>query len=542
MADKKVIALELTLDSNKGQESVKSFKQRLKEANAELFTMAEKFGETSTEAANAAKKVALLKDTMGDAKALAETFNPDKKFVALGGAIQGVTAGFSAFTGAMGVLGDESKETEKLLLKVQSAMALQQGISGIIGSVDAFRLLGNTIKTQVVSAFSTLKSAIITTGIGALVVAIGAVVYAFNEMADAAENAAEAEKQLAEETEKFASISLKSEEGFAKRKRDLALANAKTEEEKFKIEQQYRSDLYNAKSRFYNELKNQDSEAAIAILDQQKEIANEAAIAKIEEQKRLGKISEDAAKEARKKLEEANKKAAEKRKEDEKKEIEDTKAFLKEKLKAGDDAFEQETIQYDNAALLRTDDLNARTAYNQMWMDAEYETEVAYSDMLRAQAEARKTIAQKEKEQRIQLAQDTANALGALSEVIGKETIAGKALAVAQALINTYQGISKGVSMGMPWGIPSIVAASATGFKAVRDIIAVKVPGKSSGSSAPNLSTTIAPLQPQARNTTLDQASINSIGNAANRAFVVESDITNNQEKIRRINRLARIN
>jgi hypothetical protein len=542
MADKKVIALELTLDSNKGQESVKSFKQRLKEANQELFTMAEKFGETSTEAANAAKKVALLKDTMGDAKALAETFNPDKKFVALGGAIQGVTAGFSAFTGAMGVLGDESKETEKLLLKVQSAMALQQGISGIMGSVDAFRLLGNTIKTQVVSAFSTLKSAIITTGIGALVVAIGAVVYAFNEMADAAENAAEAEKKLAEETESFESRVLNMTQASLKNKKDLAVASAKTDKEKFELEQKYREQNYALTIEAYNNLTDKGSEYAKKLLQQADDIATEGKIARINYNNGIAKADEEAAKEARRKAEENAKKNAEKTKEQQKQDIADVKAFLKEKLKAGDDAFDQETIQYDNAALLRTDDLNARTAYNQMWMDAEFETEVAYSDMLRAQAEVRKTIAQKEKEQRIQLAQDTANALGALSEVIGKETIAGKALAVAQALINTYQGISKGVSMGIPWGIPSIVAASATGFKAVRDIIAVKVPGKSSSSSAPNLSTTIAPLQPQARTTTLDQASINSIGNAANRAFVVESDITNNQEKIRRINRLARIN
>ena len=120
--------------------------------------MAEKFGATSTEAINAAKKVASLRDAIGDAKALAETFNPDKKFVALGGAIQGAVSGFSALQGASALFGEESKDLEKTLLKVQSVMALQQGISGIFGAIDSFKLLANTIKVNVVSAFSTMKN------------------------------------------------------------------------------------------------------------------------------------------------------------------------------------------------------------------------------------------------------------------------------------------------------------------------------------------------------------------------------------------------
>jgi len=49
---------------------------------------------------------------------------------------------------------------------------------------------------------------------------------------------------------------------------------------------------------------------------------------------------------------------------------------------------------------------------------------------------------------------------------------------------------------------------------------------------------------PQAATTRLDQGSINAVGNAASvgRAYVTETDMTNNQEKVRRINRAARIN
>jgi hypothetical protein len=44
------------------------------------------------------------------------------------------------------------------------------------------------------------------------------------------------------------------------------------------------------------------------------------------------------------------------------------------------------------------------------------------------------------------------------------------------------------------------------------------------------------------QSTRLDQAQVNQIGNAAARAYVVESDVSNGQERINRLNRAARIN
>ena len=51
-----------------------------------------------------------------------------------------------------------------------------------------------------------------------------------------------------------------------------------------------------------------------------------------------------------------------------------------------------------------------------------------------------------------------------------------------------------------------------------------------------------APLAAQATTTTLNQGQINQIGNVAARAYVVESDISGNQERVTRLNRAARIN
>jgi hypothetical protein len=149
-------------------------------------------------------------------------------------------------------------------------------------------------------------------------------------------------------------------------------------------------------------------------------------------------------------------------------------------------------------------------------------------------------------EQKIALAQQTADALVAVSSILGKETAAGKALAISAALINTYQGISAGVKLGFPAAIPAVALAAATGFSAVKNILATKVPGTSSSGagniSSPNLNAAapISPAQPQAATTNLSSQTINAIGNQAVRAYVVENDVTSNQQRIAAIQQRAR--
>ena len=105
MAEKKVIELEIKTDS------VKSLKSQLREAQALVGELSDKFGATSQEAINAAKRAAELKDAIGDAKALTDAFNPDAKFNALSSSIGGALNGFQAFEGALGLVGVDRKST-----------------------------------------------------------------------------------------------------------------------------------------------------------------------------------------------------------------------------------------------------------------------------------------------------------------------------------------------------------------------------------------------------------------------------------------------
>jgi hypothetical protein len=188
MAENKTIQLDV--ETNLG-----SLRTQLKNAQAEVAILSEKFGATSTEAANAARKAAELKDRIADAKALTDAFNPDAKFNALSTSIGGVLNGFQAFEGALGVMGVESEDLQKTLLKVQSAMALSQGLQGVMEAKDSFIQLGSVVKNSF-AAMTAAGRAFALTGIGLVVTAIGGLIYAYQTMNDEAEQAANQQKAL----------------------------------------------------------------------------------------------------------------------------------------------------------------------------------------------------------------------------------------------------------------------------------------------------------------------------------------------------------
>jgi hypothetical protein len=258
---------------------------------------------------------------------------------------------------------------------------------------------------------------------------------------------------------------------------------------------------------------------------------------------------------------EASKEAAAKRKAENDKRLADEKQFSADLLKNQQDR--RKLLQQDNlisqkqlAKDKKEEDEKAKTEkekedndrINAQMKVVSTTTNFALQG-IQKQQEAAKASVQIDKltsEQKIALAQQTASALTAVSDILGKETAAGKALAISAALINTYQGISAGVKLGFPAAIPAVALAAATGFSAVKNIIATKVPGASSGGggnmTAPSLSAAapIAPPQPQAATTNLSSQTINAIGNQAVRAYVVENDVTSNQQRIAAIQQRAR--
>ena len=196
------IDINLNVNAEQADKSLGSLKRQLREAQQDVQTLADKFGATSAEAVNAAKRAAELKDRIGDAKSLTEAFNPDAKFKALSASLSGVAGGFAAYQGAMGLVGVESKDLEKQLLKVQSAMAIAQGFQALGEARDSFKQL----KAVAIDAFNGIKTAIGSTGIGLLVVAAGALYAYWDDIKAAVSGVSEEQKKLNAASQKNADI------------------------------------------------------------------------------------------------------------------------------------------------------------------------------------------------------------------------------------------------------------------------------------------------------------------------------------------------
>ena len=185
MAEKRTIELEI-------QDNSKSLKQQYKEAVAELQKVSAQYGETSKEAVKAAQAAAQLKDQIGFSKDLVEAFNPDAKFKAVEGAVNGVMNGFQAFTGGMALLGVESEKVQEALLKVQSVMALTQGINGLMEARDSFKQLG----TVAVNALKGIKTGVAATGIGLFLIAVGTIAAYWEDIKEAVNGVSEEQAKL----------------------------------------------------------------------------------------------------------------------------------------------------------------------------------------------------------------------------------------------------------------------------------------------------------------------------------------------------------
>ena len=545
-----IIGVKVQVDASDVGKSVGSLKQQLREAQNEVNTLSEKFGATSKEAINAAKKAAQLKDAIGDAKALTDAFNPDQKFKALSSSLAGAAGGFAALQGAVGLFGNKAEAVEKTLLKVQSALALSQGLEAVGNSIDSFKVLGSVVKDSVSKAFGTLRSAIISTGIGALVVGVGLLIANFEtvkkvvlnfipglgKLADFVGNlvtkftdfvgiTSEADRVL----EKLSKTNAKANENIEARVKLLTAQGGK-EKEIYALQKEANANETNALRERLKLTGTLTEEEAKRF----RELKVENAVLDEAEKKRIADRNAEAAKVA-----------ADKQKE---------KDRIKAEYEEGQNLIRREK---ELAANLTTTQILGVTAAGK---DALVQTQVVAKGVSNAiivsateQADAKKKLTDYEKQleqqkfdAQVGLAQQSLSIIGGL---VDQNSAAGKAIAVTQAIINTYQGASKAIAQGGIFGPVAAAATIAAGLINVRKIISTKIPsatggGNVGGGSTPAIDTaapipSTAPIQNTI--TQLNQQSINQMGSATGRAYVVESDITNQQEKIIRINRAARL-
>lgn len=304
--------------SKTGTEGFKSLRTQIKEAKTEAQGLAQKFGETSKEALNAQKKVAMLTEEMNDFNDRVKALNPEAKFTAAANSIQGMIGAVQGVTGALQLFGGESEQVEKIAQKLQGALNLAQGINSVMGLKDAFANLKvslglatvaqeamTTAEVAGTTATRGLTAALASNPFTAAAVAIAAVVAAVVAYTAATEDNTEAVDINNKETEEaienqrrlaeaYENTSIASSRSIQDQRLKLALARGQIDELQAKLEQ-----LELNRQRAVQEFIKQYGDDIVGIAEINKKFGLEAQLIRAEEAaKKIKNTSKEASVEA----------------------------------------------------------------------------------------------------------------------------------------------------------------------------------------------------------------------------------------------------
>ena len=366
-----------------------------------------------------------------------------------------------------------------------------------------------------------------------------------NQAAKVADMRAKADKiernllvRRAELENEIAQLRLKSrqEEQFSAEERRQALLDAQAlEDELLEKETTYlqlRADAQALENTFARSNKqNLDDEARLkaAVIQQEARRTNAARAT----QRELNRINSEIQREEKARLDEIEKA----REEANKREIEQAKEKQKLLDQFRIETEEQQLQREEEEALLELERLEANEAEKQQVREF-------YADK-RATLQQQAIDDQLKQEEilRNQTIALTAQTFGQIANILGEQSKAGKAFAVAQALINTYQGITAGLALGFPASIPAVAFASATGFGAVKDILSTNVqsPSAGGGGSAANSARQQQQAQAPSFNIVGDSGTnqiadvLGQNAQTPQRSYVVSGEMTSQQELDRNI-------
>jgi hypothetical protein len=177
----------------------------------------------------------------------------------------------------------------------------------------------NTANTAGKALGITLSTLLAASGILAIVAAVDILTTAWDNFSKKAERAEEAQKKLNDSLLKRSKVALDAESANVKRSGDLLIAQAKARganaDEIYKIEQSNKKLLLESQQIYYNDLKNKDSDEAIAAINNIKNTQNEIKVAEANFQAdKLEKSKQAAQKFAEKTKAETDKEIADRKK------------------------------------------------------------------------------------------------------------------------------------------------------------------------------------------------------------------------------------
>ena len=559
----------------------------LSRALKEYQDIALKAGETTPIGRQALAEAGELKDRLLDLKGAIKTTGQDG--LALQGSLQlggGIVAGFGAVQGVMALVGSESEDLQKTLVKlqaVQATLASVEEIRSVLEKESALRIMAVTVAEKaraaatVVSTFVTngstlalkaFRVALIGTGIGAIVVLLIAAADAMGLFGDSADDTAKKVDKLNEATEKQNDLINKNNQAIDERtQRDILRAKiaGKTEADIIQIEK-------DAQTEKIKNLLNY-SQQADAAFDKIRGI-KEASAEQVEAAK---KRSEEAYSELQKaqternitvlekeleladKVREIEKAAEEKRKEKAKKDAAELKRINDERIQSEYEARADALLLFE-----KLDEEEKNLKYKKIADEAEALIVAMNNESILAEEKKKqrdKEIAEeiRIRDAKVQIANDLQSTLTDLGNLIindsAKAVKFNKAMALIQIGIDTATALSKALSVtqspspdnvatgGLAGvakyaGIAAMIFANAAKAKQILSSgnAAGSAPTLGGGGSAPTQA-----MQTQAPQTPGRVSNITGSQTTTVKAIVVESDITTTQKRINSIQEIAKI-
>lgn len=515
----------------------------------------------------------------------------------------GLASGYAAVQGAMNLLNIENSNFEKAMIKVQSAMAIAQGVGGMKDLIEGAGTLKVGLQAAItgvrgfIASLNGVKAAIVSTGIGALVVAVGTLVAYWDDLMGFIKQDEEKIKGLRDDFENLkASMTAKDEdfEFFIK----LQEAAGKSREEILKL---HKENAYLKKETAHNEylkiyiklMDHLNNSTAWGNLTGGKKVREELE-AQLEEAKKIWKqaeadynkviqqITEFEVKEKKDSLDEAN--AINERarqslidtKEEElaelkriyeqekalliqqgiditllteeylkkKKEIEDKYGGNFQRIEQGgvlDEIKDKYNIEVELFRSSREQMLTIDEELHKKMLDEITAFSQKETERIREEAEKQKAIKEMVTQSSLSIASD---ALGSLSTIIGEETAVGKAAAVAQTTIDTYQSATAAYKsmagipvVGPALGIAAATAAALAGAANIKKILAVKTDGIGSGNVDTTMPSTprvnLSESMPvQYTRDLLTDSELSNI-NQEQKVYVTENDISSTQNRVK---------
>lgn len=486
--------LDIVIENAQAAQSVGEIRKQLKELKNAMLQV----GADSAEFNKLAMAAGDLKERMNEANEAVAAFNPDA-LDAVGNFAQKAAAGVSLVTGAMGLFGDKSEETEKALLKVQSAMALTQGLQGLKQSREALENLFNVITKNPIQTLVIAMSAL-----GAMIYKVYKAQQDANSELAKATREYEKQKEITAELvrEKQQEIELLEAQGAStaqviEAKRALIAAQIAEAESAIKVNELKVQEVQNNESLWESLLKvadvvNGTNQAEAAIAQNKKERAEEAQ-QQIKEQKAalddlkhqldvLAIEEKKAAEESKNTNANANADKAQKRTEDRMSHAEYVRMKHEKEEEAHIAELKREKEAAEERERRRIEDLQNHKAYLEAKRKKEYDEYVAK----RKQAQRERQQEQEDRDWKLSM---LSSVFSSLSSLMSKNVKAQKAFAVAQTTIDTYAAAQKAYASQLSIPTPdapiraNIAAAVAvlSGLARVRQILAVDTNGSGGG-------------------------------------------------------------